>query len=235
MASTFDIQRALALKNYDPGPVDGVRGRRTIAAIRAFQHDNDLEADGIVGPLTAAKLFANTQVSTITVEDVPWIEELERRLGLQEVRDNKELREYLRSDGNTLGDPAKLPWCGDLVETPIALTLPEEPLPANPYYALNWRSFGVEVPDGMVPRGAIVTFERRNSAGKLIGGHVGFVVGHDKTYYHVLGGNQSNKISITKIAKSRQEGTLRWPATYTPPTESLPYTTLDATITTNEA
>ena len=242
---TRQIQQALIALHYDLGPAgaDGVRGRRTIAAITQFQIDQGLKTThyGSVGPKTTQALndaledAGAGQTKLDGVEDIPWVEELDRRIGLQEVRDNQKLREFLKSDGNTLGDPAKLPWCGDLVETAIALTLPAEPLPANPYYALNWQKFGVALPDDIVPRGAIVTFERRNSAGKLIGGHVGFVVGHDSDYYHVLGGNQMNKISITKIAKKRKHGSLRWPATYRLPTESLPHSTLDATITTNEA
>lgn len=41
------------------------------------------------------------------------------------------------------------------------------------------------------------------------GGHVAFYVGEDKDAYHVLGGNQSNKVSITRIAKSRLVGIKR--------------------------
>ena len=55
----------------------------------------------------------------------PWHEELLRRKGLHEVRDRSRLMAWLRSDGWTLGDPAKLPWCGDAIETCIALTLPD--------------------------------------------------------------------------------------------------------------
>jgi uncharacterized protein (TIGR02594 family) len=33
-------------------------------------------------------------------------------------------------------------------------------------------------------------------------GHVGFYAGHDKTYVHVLGGNQSNSVSIAKYKVS---------------------------------
>lgn len=237
---TVDIQRALIAHGYDLGPAgaDGVRGRRTLAAIMEFQRDRglDIQYPGTVGPKTIAALNDGLlEPLEGEREDPPWVAEVRRRIGLHEQRDNKKLRDWLDDDGSTLGDPAKLPWCGDLVETPIVLTLPAEPMFANPYYALNWQKFGVAVPEGMVPLGAIITFERRNSKGKLVGGHVGFVVGHDATHYHVLGGNQSNRISIARIAKKRQEGSLRWPLTYAPPTESLPMTTIDATITTNEA
>lgn len=51
------IQARLRNLGYDPGPVDHVLGRRTRAAIRAFQRDNPpLDVDGICGPETRAKL-----------------------------------------------------------------------------------------------------------------------------------------------------------------------------------
>ena len=37
---------------YDPGPVDGVAGEKTDAAIRRFQSDQQLEVDGLVGENT---------------------------------------------------------------------------------------------------------------------------------------------------------------------------------------
>ena len=48
-----------ALKTYsaqnpaaDPGPVDGVFGHRTKAAVRAYQEDRGVAVDGVVGDLT---------------------------------------------------------------------------------------------------------------------------------------------------------------------------------------
>lgn len=238
MTSTLDIQRRLAALGYSPGPSDGIPGRRTIAAVKSFQARHGLTIDGIVGPWT---LKALNQATAPNVPELgndivpPWIENLRQYIGLQEKRDNKKLRDYLDSDGSTVGDPAKIPWCGDGVQTPLALTLPEEVLPANPYYALNWDDFGVPVPDGMIPLGAIGTKARHDEHGKLVGGHVFFIVGHDATHFHALGANQSNSICIVLIRKSDLHGTLRWPSTYPLPTRGLPPTTIDATIDASEA
>ncbi len=52
--SVTQIQQALKAAGFDPGPVDGIRGPRTIAAIKAFQTARGLTVDGIVGPQTTA-------------------------------------------------------------------------------------------------------------------------------------------------------------------------------------
>jgi len=42
---------------WDPGPIDGLGGARTKAAVIAFQGGNSLAQDAIVGPLTWGKLI----------------------------------------------------------------------------------------------------------------------------------------------------------------------------------
>ena len=44
---TKEIQRGLKRRGYDPGPVDGLLGRRTARAIREFQADNGLYVNGM--------------------------------------------------------------------------------------------------------------------------------------------------------------------------------------------
>ncbi len=51
-----EIQALLRDHGFDPGSVDGVFGPRTKAAVTAFQRDNNLVVDGIVGPQTLGKL-----------------------------------------------------------------------------------------------------------------------------------------------------------------------------------
>jgi Putative peptidoglycan binding domain len=50
------LQQTLVTAGYDPGAVDGTFGQRTEAAVTAFQQDNGLSADGVVGPDTASAL-----------------------------------------------------------------------------------------------------------------------------------------------------------------------------------
>lgn len=50
------IQQRLKQWGYYSGAIDGILGPKSIAAIKKFQTKNGLVADGIVGPLTAAKI-----------------------------------------------------------------------------------------------------------------------------------------------------------------------------------
>jgi peptidoglycan hydrolase-like protein with peptidoglycan-binding domain len=51
-----EAQRLLRQAGLKPGPADGDFGPRTQAAVQAFQHQQGLTADGIVGPKTWAAL-----------------------------------------------------------------------------------------------------------------------------------------------------------------------------------
>jgi uncharacterized protein (TIGR02594 family) len=81
----------------------------------------------------------------------------------------------------------------------------------NPLYALNWAKWGNEVD---VPKlGDILTFKRTG------GGHVGIYVGEDAECYHVLGGNQSDMVKVSRIAKSRLFKARRTPWSIAQPKE----------------
>ena len=54
--STKEIQTALKNAGFYPRPIDGVMGPQTKEAIRSFQKENGLKADGIIGKKTWSKL-----------------------------------------------------------------------------------------------------------------------------------------------------------------------------------
>jgi N-acetyl-anhydromuramyl-L-alanine amidase AmpD len=54
----LDAQRRLQAAGFDPGPLDGVFGPKTLGAVIAFQRSRGVTADGIVGPRTWAALLA---------------------------------------------------------------------------------------------------------------------------------------------------------------------------------
>lgn len=51
-----NIQRALHREGYNAGPIDGVYGHRTRAAMTAFQYDRDLQGEGNVTARTLKAL-----------------------------------------------------------------------------------------------------------------------------------------------------------------------------------
>ncbi|WP_321336601.1 peptidoglycan-binding protein [Breoghania sp.] len=198
------IQRQLAVLGFDPGAIDGIRGRRTIGAIKAFQRKRGLEVDGLVGPKTAAVLFASEpEAAAGSIDAAPWLDYVEHLRGLHEDADNARLRKILHFD------PAEIPWCAGLMASAVASTMPDEPLPNNPLGSINWLKFGKECKPQL---GAILVFWRGSPNGWA--GHIGIYVGEDGNYFHVLGGNQRDSINVSRIAKRRlRDGGCRWPAT----------------------
>lgn len=53
------MQRQLKASGYDPGPLDGIFGPRTLAAVKGYQSSRRLQVDGIVGPKTRGALNGN--------------------------------------------------------------------------------------------------------------------------------------------------------------------------------
>ncbi len=60
------LQTALTGLELNPGEVDGIFGAATEEAVRAFETSNDLAVDGIVGPITAARLNAVLAAEGVT-------------------------------------------------------------------------------------------------------------------------------------------------------------------------
>lgn len=234
---TLAVQRALIAQGYDlgAGKDDGIYGRDTIAAIKKFQKDKklDVEYPGTVGPKTLKALGLRVKTAEEVADGslAPWLDACISKKGLHEQTNYEELRKFLKSDGKTLGDPRANPWCGDLVETCLALTLPNEVLPGNPYLAKNWANWGQLV----VPtRGAIMSFWRQSPTSDL--GHVAFYDSETADAYIVWGGNQDNKISKTTIAKNRlRRNGSRWPVTFPLPTTGAIAGAATGPLSTNEA
>jgi uncharacterized protein (TIGR02594 family) len=230
--SVRKIQQALAEGGFNPGPIDGIWGRKTIAAVKQFQASKGLVADGIVGPKTSAALFGSAGAAPASTGPLlPWFEEAKHLMGTKEVvgsGSSKVILDWASDLGIDYGDD-DIPWCGLFVAHCVGATLPNEGLPGNPLGARQWEHFG----DATSPRlGAVMVFWRQSLAsGK---GHVGFYTGEDDTAYQILGGNQSDKVCLTWVAKDRFRAA-RWPKSAASLTSKPVRKGRDEGLSTNEA
>jgi len=120
----------------------------------------------------------------------------------------------------------EIPWCGLFIAYcahAAGLDVVKHPL-----WALNWNKYGNVAKVAML--GDVLTFTRNG------GGHVGIYVGEDATHYHVLGGNQNNSVSVSRIAKDRLSQARRtaWKVAQ-PASVRVVHLEAKGVITTNEA
>lgn len=204
------IQKALTEFGFNPGQIDGVWGRRTESAVREFQASKGLSPDGIVGPKTSEQLFGKP-LKTKPGQNpaLVWLQEARRLMGTKEapgLKSNPTILDWAKGqDIPYSGDD--VPWCGLFVAHCVGSTLQREPLPNNPLSARAWRKFGGPTTPKL---GAVMVFWRGAQSGPF--GHVGFYAGETDTAYVILGGNQSDSVSLAKLSKKRFLEA-RWPAT----------------------
>lgn len=164
----------------------------------------------------------------MTIGSTPsWLQIAKDCVGLKEIpgrKHNSTILSWLERLGAWWRDD-ETPWCGVFVAH--CLREAGQPLPKNWMRALAWADYGSNLRSTHVAPGAILVFARQG------GGHVGFYAGEDTNYYYVLGGNQGNAVSISKIAKTRCTA-IRWPKGE--PVVGGPLRlSLNAAVTTNEA
>lgn len=218
------VQLRLQALGFNPGPIDGVRGPRTDAAIVAFKKSVGLRPRPYFGPLTQAVLFQRP----LPDSDLPWMEEAEAVRGLHERRDTGKLKLWFHKSVAWI-DPREIPWCGAFVQSCILKAIPDAETPANPLGARQWLTFGKSTHPTF---GAILVFWRGSRHG--IYGHVGFYHAEDSSHFHVLGGNQADAVTITRVSKDRLLGS-RWPSGWAVKSNPIHVSPNGVPITTNEA
>jgi uncharacterized protein (TIGR02594 family) len=106
----------------------------------------------------------------------------------------------------------KIPWCG-LFMAIVAKRSGNE-IVKDPLWALNWGTFGNFANQPML--GDVLAFVRQTADGKKAG-HVALYIGEDDKAYHTLGGNQSDCVCLTRMAKTRLYAARRPNYTTIPP------------------
>ena len=126
------------------------------------------------------------------------------------------------------------PWCGGFVAGVLAKSGLAHHIPNGFAMARSWLNAGTKLNNPAY--GCVVVFWRGNPKGAS--GHVGFVVGRDsRGNLMVLGGNQSDQVSIAPFDKGRVLG-YRWCGTQELPATgrfALPVLKSNGRVSTNKA
>ena len=92
------LQQRLTLKGYGVGAIDGIFGSKTLEAVKAFQAENNLTVDGIVGAKTWAALGSDSSTSNSdTVEIAAYYCSAD---GDMQISKNFKVREFRCKDGS---------------------------------------------------------------------------------------------------------------------------------------
>jgi hypothetical protein len=213
------VQRALAARGFDPGPIDGVFGEDTESAVRRFQIVNALTPDGAVGPKTWVALGGTLppasdvapEFASASRERLASIAEAEAQLGLMWTGPDsaaekylEPLREPMRRLGHIGAAPVFYNWCAAFVTfcaRQAGYVIPDQPDPQSATVALveTWKAWAKSerrwfTPDLAPPqRGDIVCFEWFDGDRSL--DHIGVVLegsGNGVTLV-TAEGNRNNK------------------------------------------
>ncbi|MHA1941808.1 MAG: peptidoglycan-binding domain-containing protein [Candidatus Hodarchaeales archaeon] len=72
-ATVFKTQKKLQELGYNPGPLDGIWGKRTESALKRFQHDNSLAMTGKLDSITKEKLGIISLEKSVPKRSIPVI------------------------------------------------------------------------------------------------------------------------------------------------------------------
>lgn len=220
-----DLQRRLQELQYQPGPADGVFGLRTEEAVKAFQRESGLAADGIVGARTRANLEApQCRATSRPIEPAPprppeqeapgpagepcWLAIARREICTREDpgrESNPKIVEYHQVTSLRSQDDAT-PWCSAFVSWVLEQAGIRSTRSA---WAKSYLEWGNALDQPRI--GAITVLHRGSGPPTGKGtGHVAFYVEDRGESLGVLGGNQGNHVNIKWYSKSRLLA-YRWP------------------------
>lgn len=226
------LQAALLSKGFDPGPIDGLPGPKTQAAIVGFKRSVGLRARPFVGPITwGALMEARPARKPLFKGEPKWLRNARSYIGLREYKGrshNKKILHWWKLIKTSFGDD-ETPWCaafvgGTLEEVGIRST--------RSAMARSYDKWGFELDRPAV--GCIITFWRGSPSSWK--GHVAYVVGKDSQgRLMCLGGNQSDAVNVKAFSRNRIVG-FYWPKNVKEePNFDLPFVKSDGSVSTNEA
>ena len=139
------------------------------------------------------------------MSDPYWLREAQRNLGTKEwpgKKHNPKVVAFFKAAGFAGIKDDETPWCAAFVNAVVGKCGFARTGKLTARSFLKWG----EAIDGP-RRGAIAVFRRGRSSWQ---GHVGFVLDADATHITLLGGNQSNAVTVARYPRSKLLG-FRWP------------------------
>jgi uncharacterized protein (TIGR02594 family) len=135
-----------------------------------------------------------------------WLSVARMTLGIKEVAgaaSNAVIVQWAKDIGAPAYTDDGIAWCAVWANRlMLACQLPMSGKGFDLLRARSFESWGVPL---VIPSfGCVMTFRRPE------GGHVGLYLGENQTHYCVLGGNQSDSVSVAWLAKERLTA-MRWP------------------------
>lgn len=133
------------------------------------------------------------------IQEPIWLRQARLHLGTKETKgkdSNPAILEFFKLAGHDDIDNEETAWCAAFVGAMLKLSGYPLPPTATNLMARSYLKYGKPLAEPVV--GAICITPRGKSSWQ---GHVGFVVGWSDTHIELLGGNQSNAVSIIKVSR----------------------------------
>lgn len=164
----------------------------------------------------------------------PIAKEAYKLLGVTEYQgngNNPTILGWAKELGHTIRDyytKDAIAWCGLFMGICAKRAGYLPPSGFDTLRALSWAKWGDPI-FGEPLLWDVLVFKRQE------GGHVGLYVGEDKLCYHVLGGNQGDKVSIVRIPKERLVAARREPMNSLPKSKVRVFRQGNGKVSENEA
>jgi uncharacterized protein (TIGR02594 family) len=226
-ADVAKLQRLLnSALHPSPGLTeDGDFGSRTEAAVKIFQQQNGLAADGVVGPQTWTALGEKISRLPKPMSPAPpgppvgtgsnWYAIAQHEIGVHEDslpgHHTARIVEY-HSTTSLKATDDETPWCSSFVNWCMKQAGIQGTGSAA---AKSWLGWGQTLQDSR--EGAVVVIKKKSSGsdhttGSSSGFHVAFFVSKTQTHIRLLGGNQSDQVKYSNFSLSAYEVKgYRWP------------------------